>query len=138
MEWECKLQFILWFERMLRCLDTAAFHHHSAVIVLRTVIEKNVLRVHLCTEDFSQFFSLAMEHLGLEPFIHAVFGPFCVGIEVEIPVVDSRNMYTISIQLNHVHMIAAVLVAFLICDDDEERIWGYGVDSAHGGAKIAN
>jgi hypothetical protein len=35
-------------------------------------------------------------------------------------------------------MIAAVLVAFLILDDDEERLRGYCVGSAHGAAKIAN
>ena len=79
-----------------------------------------------------------MEHLSLEPLVHAVPGPLRIGVEVEIPVLDSRHMHAVAVQLDHVQMIAAVLVAFLILDDYEERLRGYGVGSVHGGAKIAN
>ena len=40
-------------------------------------------------------------------------------------------MHAIFVQLDYVHMIAAVLVAFLVLDDDEERIRRYGAGSAH-------
>ena len=79
-----------------------------------------------------------MKHLSLESLIHAVLGIFCIGVEVEIPVIDSRDMNAIPVQFNHVQMIAAVFIAFLILDNDEERVRGYGVGSAHGGTKIIN
>lgn len=72
-----------------------------------------------------------MEHLCLETVIHAVLVPFCIGVEVKVPVVDSRDMNAIPIQLNHIHMIAAILIAFLVFDDNEERVRRYGIGSAH-------
>jgi hypothetical protein len=63
-----------------------------------------------------------MEHLSLEPLVHAVLGVFCIGVEVEIPVIDSRHMNTISVQLNHVQMIAAIRIAFLVLDDYKKWI----------------
>lgn len=77
-----------------------------------------------------------MKHLGLEPLIHAVLCPFRISIEIQIPIIDSRNMHAISIQLNHVHMIAAVSVAVLIFYNNEEWIRRYSVRSTHGAAKI--
>jgi hypothetical protein len=72
-----------------------------------------------------------MEHLCLETVIHAVLVPFCIGIEVKVPVVDSRDMNAIPLQFNHIHMIAAILIAFLVFDDNEERVWRYGIGSTH-------
>lgn len=40
-------------------------------------------------------------------------------------------MDAISVQFNHVHMIAAISITFLVLDDDEERVWGYGIGPAH-------
>ena len=72
-----------------------------------------------------------MEHLRLEPWIHAVLGPLCVGVEIQIPIVYSRNVYAIPVKLNHIHMVAAIRIAILVLDDDEERIRRYGVSSVH-------
>ena len=47
-------------------------------------------------------------------------------------------MDAVSVQFDHIHVVAAVRVALLVLDDDEEWIRGYGVRSAHGGAKIRN
>ncbi len=79
-----------------------------------------------------------MKHLGLESLIHAMLSVFCIGVEVEIPVIDSRDMNAIPVKFNHVQMIAAVFVTFLVLDNDEERVRGYGVGSAHGDTKIIN
>jgi hypothetical protein len=79
-----------------------------------------------------------VEHLCLEPLVHAVLGPLCICIEVEIPVVDSRYMNAITIKLNHIHMVAAICVSLLVLDYDEERVRGYGIGSAHGDTKILN
>lgn len=65
-------------------------------------------------------------------------GPFSICVEVKVPAIDSRHMNAISVQLNHVHMIAAIRIAFLVLEYDEERIRGYGVGSVHGAAKILN
>ena len=79
-----------------------------------------------------------MKHLGLESLVHAVLGVLCIGVEIEIPVIDSRYMNAIPVQLDHVEMIAAVLVALFVLDDDEERFGRYGIGSAHRDAKIIN
>ena len=50
-----------------------------------------------------------MESLCLEPIVHAVIVPFRIGVEVKIPVVDTRNMNAISVQLNHIQMIVIPL-----------------------------
>jgi hypothetical protein len=63
-----------------------------------------------------------MEHLTLEALVHAVLGPFSIGVEVKVPVIDSRHMNAISVQLNHVQMITAVRIAFLVLDDYKKRI----------------
>ena len=47
-------------------------------------------------------------------------------------------MDAVSVQFDHIQVVAAVRVPLLILDDDEEWIRGYGVRSAHGGAKIRN
>ena len=120
-EWECELYYLFRPVCWISSFYTTAFHHNSAVIILRTEIEENVLRVHLRSEDFCQFLALAVEHLCLEPLVHAVLCPLHLRIEVEIPVIYPRHMSAIPVQLNHIQMIAAVLVAFLILDDDEER-----------------
>ena len=41
-------------------------------------------------------------------------------------------MDAVSVQLDHIQVVAAVCVAVLVLDDDEEWIRGYGVRSAHG------
>ena len=46
-------------------------------------------------------------------------------------------MHAVPVQLDHIKMIAAVLVALLVLKDNEERLRRYGVGSAHGCAKIA-
>ena len=63
-----------------------------------------------------------MEHLCLEPLVHAVLVIFCICVEVQIPVVDSWYMNTIPIQFDYIHMIAAISIAFLVLDDNEERV----------------
>ena len=80
----------------------------------------------------------AMEHPSLEPLVHAMLGPFSIGIEVKVPVIDSRHMNAISVQLNHVQMIAAIRIAFLVLDDYKKRIGRYDIGSVHGAAKILN
>ena len=47
-------------------------------------------------------------------------------------------MDAVSVQFDHIQVVAAVRVPILILDDDEEWIRGYGVRSAHGDAKIRN
>ena len=64
-----------------------------------------------------------MKHLRLEPLVHTMLCPLCISIEVEIPIIDTRNMNTIPVQLNHIQMIAAVIIAVLVLDYDEERVW---------------
>ena len=63
-------------------LDAAALYDHSAVVVGRSVVKEGVVRVHMGPEDFCEFFTLAMEHLGLEPLVHAVFRVLGVGVEI--------------------------------------------------------
>ena len=58
-------------------------------------------------------------------------GPFCICVEVEIPVVDTGYVNAIPIQLNHIPMIAAIGIPFLVLYDNEERIRGYSISSAH-------
>lgn len=41
-------------------------------------------------------------------------------------------MDAVSIQLDHIQVVAAVCVAVLVLDDDEEWVRGYGIRSAHG------
>ena len=79
-----------------------------------------------------------MEHLSLESLVHAVLGPFSICVEVKVPVIDSRHMNAISVQLNHIQMIAAVRVALLIFQHDKERIRRYDIGSAHRAAKVQN
>ena len=63
-----------------------------------------------------------MKHLGLETEIHAVLGVLSIGVEVQIPIIDARHMNAIPVQLNHIQMIAAIRVALLVLDYDEEWI----------------
>lgn len=41
-------------------------------------------------------------------------------------------MDAVSIQLDHIQVVAVVCVAVLVLDDDEEWVRGYGIRSAHG------
>ena len=40
-------------------------------------------------------------------------------------------MDAVSIQLDHILVVAAVCIAVLVLDDDEEWVRGYGIRSAH-------
>ena len=62
-------------------------------------------------------------------------GPFCIGVEVQIPVVYARYMDAVSVEFYHVHMVAAVAVSLLVLEHDEEHIRRYGVGSWHNGAQ---
>ena len=137
MEWQGELLVFVYVGRSVGRLDAAALHDDATVVIHGSVIEQYILRVHLCSQYLCQLLALAVEHLGLEPLVHAVHGPLCVCVEVKVPIIDAGNMYAISVQFNHIQVVTTVLVALLILDDDEERIWGYGVGSAHWGAKIA-
>ena len=70
-----------------------------------------------------------MEYIRLESSVHPVASSLRIGIEVQVPVVYARHMDAISVELNHVHMVAAVAVALLVLDHDEEYIRRYGVGS---------
>ena len=63
-------------------LDAAALYDHSAVVVGRSVVKEDVVRVHMGPEYLCELLAFAMEHLGLEPFVHAVFRVLGVGVEI--------------------------------------------------------
>ena len=94
--------------------------------------------MHLRSEDFCKLLSAAVEHLRLEPLVHAVLRPLRICVEIQIPVIDSRHMHAVPVQLNHIQMIAAVRVALLIFQHDKERIGRYDIGSAHRAAKVRN
>jgi hypothetical protein len=50
-------------------------------------------------------------------------GPLYIGIKIQIPVIDSRYVNTISVEFNHIQVVAAIGIAFLVLDYDEERVW---------------
>lgn len=103
-------------------LDTTAFENYSRVIIGRPVIEEVILWKHQHPHDLGKLLTLAMKHLSLESFIHAVFGPFDVRIEIEIPVIDAWNLYGVTVQLYRVCRCAAVRVTLLVLENDEEYV----------------
>lgn len=121
MKGKCKLKTV----RFRVCgfgLDAASLQDNAAVVIYGPVVEELVIGVHQHTHDLGQLLSLAVEHFRLEPTVHPVVCPFRVGVEVQVPVVYSRHMDAVSVELNHVHMVAAVAVALLVLDHDEEYI----------------
>ena len=106
----------------LLALDTTAFENYSRVIIDRPVVEEVIFWMHQHPDDLGKLLTLAMEHLCLEPFIHAVLGPFGVRIEIEIPVIDAWNLYGVTVQLNRVCRCAAVRVTLLVLENDEEYV----------------
>ena len=101
---------------------TAAFEYYAGVIIYGTIIEEFILWVHLHPDDFCQLLALAVEHLCLEPLVHAVPGPFSVRIEIEIPVIDAWNLYGVTVQLDGIGRSAAVRVTILVLENDEEYV----------------
>ena len=129
---------LLWRGSGVAGLDSAAFLHDAAVIVHRSEIEQYVLRLHPCSEDLCQLLALAVEHLRFEPLVHAVLCPLRICVKIQIPVIYPRHMHAVSVQFNHIKVIAAVRVALLILQHDKERIRRYDIGSAHRAAKVRN
>ena len=102
--------------------DTTAFEDDSGVIIDRPVVEELILGEHLHPDDFCQLLAFAVEYLCLEPLVHAMFGPFSVCVEIEIPVIDARNLYSITVKLDGICRSAAVRVTLLVLENDEEYV----------------
>ena len=116
------LRVVLSIDLLSRHLDTTLLHHDSAVVIYRPEIEELVSRIHSLPENLCELFPSAMEHLSFESLVHAVLCPLGVSVEVEIPIINPRYMNAVSVQFDHVEMIAAISVPILVSDDDEKDI----------------